>query len=56
MISIFDYVSEIYYEIDLFQVSSLHSTIFITEISSRIHFWGPEGPEMFKIGLNHIFQ
>ena len=24
-----------------------HSTIFRTEVSSRIHFWGLEGPEMF---------
>ena len=26
-----------------------HSTIFRTEISSRIHFWGLEGPKMAKI-------
>ena len=56
MISIFDSVSEICHEIESFYEFRPHSTIFRTEISSRIHFWGLEGPEMVKNGLNLRFS
>ena len=56
MISIFDSVSEICHEIDLIYVSRPHSTTQMTEISSRIHFWGLEGPKWAKIDLKQRFS
>ena len=56
MITILDSVSEIYHEINLFQVPRRHSTLFITEISSGMHFRGLEGPEMVKVELKLRFS
>ena len=51
-----DLPEQICHEIALFYEFRHHSTIFRTEISSRIHFWGLEGPKMFKIVQKHSFS
>ena len=56
MFIIFDSISEICHETDLIYEFRPHSTIFRTEISSRIHFWRLEGPEMVKIDQNLRFS
>ena len=45
-----DLPEQICHEMPLIYEFRRHSTIFRTEISSRIHFWGLEGPKMVKIG------
>ena len=44
-----DLPEQICHEMPLIYEFRRHSTIFRTEISSRIHFWGLEGPKMAKI-------
>ena len=44
-----DLPEQICHEMHLIYEFRRHSTIFRTEISSRIHFWGLEGPKMAKI-------
>ena len=55
-----DLPEQICHEMPLIYEFGRHSTIFRTEISSRIHFWDLEGPKMVKIGRklnrNSVFQ
>ena len=48
--------SYICHEMGLVSTSRPPDTTILTEISSRIHFWGLEGPEMSKIDLKQRFS
>ena len=51
-----DLPEQICHEIALIYEFRHHLTIFRTEISSRIHFWGLEGPKMIKIDQKQRFS
>ena len=48
--------SQIFHEMDLFSSYRPPDTTKMTEISSRIHFWGLEGPKWAKNGLEQRFS